>query len=227
MEQFVRFSSPLDEGVEKRRKRSMAELNQELFEQTSALDASCRNYDAGEVWEHKRIANSIYTLVFDKARSKSVISQLGKKNELKFVSTGDLNESLLSKKVTHSTSPLLVMRMGERGKLVNLPSLNSRKCSLVGFDEWWEREVIWFRKIRGGAPLVLCRKTLILSVTDQDGGRHYDETLSDEAYRAIKYLSSFTDSKSGEPALLHEGPTMVRQIAHEVLQTLADLDKPS
>jgi hypothetical protein len=90
------------------KKESKAELVQLLNEHRQALAASCEAYDGGHEWEAARLATTTFTLVHDRGAIRSLLTQLGLKASLRFVSSGRVVS--VPGMVVASTPPLLMMR---------------------------------------------------------------------------------------------------------------------
>lgn len=198
--------------------KSRDELLTELSEQLAALKMSAQSFDAGRLWEAKRIAVSIYIIVHDRGKnSQSLLSQLGVKEGIKFLSTG----SLVSGNIL-SEQPLIVHRMSLSGSeflplcTTGAPMDNRQ----LAFSRWWEEDIL---KVDDGRTL--SRKNLVCSLRDQDGGAHVDPKLTDPAYIAFArengtgmYFAA--GNNPPEPVGPGAHKATVRQIAFELETTL-------
>jgi hypothetical protein len=183
---------------------------------------SAAAFDTGATEEAKRIATAVRVLVHDTRSSTSLLNQLGLKNNTSFRDTA----------VPYSPSNLLgsqsLLRMlfthhpdGKNEGVYQAPLDDRNPGRFIPFDDWWGQVVLG-----DGAGMTLTRKELILGLANQDGGAHVDPELASE-------YASFTRAHAGS-WLVHQpdGSTRpldvaerfsARQIAHEVLVTLAAL----
>src|SRR5262245_47893621 len=67
--------------------RSPKEIEEALHSQIDSMRASCTFWDAGMDFEAKRIATAIYVLVHDGGRDRSILTQLGKRDAIEYMST--------------------------------------------------------------------------------------------------------------------------------------------
>lgn len=93
-------------------KRPRQELVRLLAEQRAALAASCEGFDKGNEWEAPRLANTIFTLLHDGGGITSLLTQLGLRASLRFLSSGRLNEN---PNVIASTPPLVIAHFDQNG----------------------------------------------------------------------------------------------------------------
>lgn len=199
----------------KRVKRPKADIISELNDQIALLLHACESFDSGLQPIGKHIALSLRVLLHHHGQSKALLEQLGLRNKRYLDTAGDINPNNLA-----SSCNLCVMRMGD-GRDQYLPS-----CSVGGgptperwmpFAEWWNHNVIRDKQRR-----YFNRRQIILNVANTDGGAHVDSTL-DEQYMDLSRNNSlgWIISK-GDVETPFPPPTMgcVRQIAHEVLETL-------
>lgn len=155
--------------------KTNVELQQELYEQVAALRASSENYDAGARWEAKRLATTTYILLNDGGRNnKALLTQLGLKESLRFIST-------VKPATADGESPLplatIVIRMAH-GDYTYQPFLDAATNRReISFSKWYDETVFLT-----GNGKVLSRKNLIFSLRDQMGGSHVDSTIKDEAF---------------------------------------------
>ena len=211
------------------RVRSRDEVERALAEQRLALKASCESYDAGNEWEAKRLALSIYILVSDglgRSRSKSILSQLGMKN----INFKDSSRPPFVPEhfggYTSEDPPLIMCAHSAHAGPRYYP-----RCQLPydmflkdrPFGIWWE-QVIFNNK----AGMELSRKNLIMAMRNQDNGAHFDEAISTPAYLELAEKAHgrrffLSGGSMDNPASMkeHEPPAnahlaTVRQIAFEV-----------
>src|SRR5262245_34753110 len=89
-------------------KRARSELIILIEEQRQALAASCQNFDRGNEWEAARLATCVFTLVHDGGPITSLLTQLGLRAPLRFVSTGRIKNE---RGLVASTPPLLQINL--------------------------------------------------------------------------------------------------------------------
>lgn len=203
-------------------KRPRVELVKLLAEQREALAASCEGYDNGKEWEAARLATAIYTLVHDGGAITSLLTQLGLRASLRFVSTGRW-EPPVGMKTISFTSPALVTFRADANGMRLVPqfqhSTGKPLPTKVQFDPWWAKEDIY-----DSAGMHLTRRRLVFALRHQDGGSHVGE-LTDPAYVRLKAgagLSGNTPDGSLR-ALVEAANATMRQVAWEVTETLKDL----
>ena len=206
-------------------KRPRAELIQLLAEQRQALAASCDGYDRGNDWEAARLATTVYTLVHDGGSITSLLTQLGMRASLRFVSTGRYQPPP-NMRISSSSPPLVGFRGDANGmKLVPRFSLAGEGSApppqLIQFPTWWTKENV-FHEPSGGAELT--RRRLIFALRHQDGGSHIGE-LTDPSYVRLKAGAGFFgNAADGSPRAMIEAATAtMRQVAWEVTETLKQL----
>jgi hypothetical protein len=193
-----------------------------LAEQRAALAASCASFDKGNDWEAARLATTIFNLVHDDHRKiTSLLTQLGVRASLRFVSSGR-DES--DKYIMLATPPLVKFEFNMGGKKVCLPRLNESHSSgllHLQFQTWWGKEIIYKDHPKG---LELTRKRLIFALRCQDGGGHIGD-LTDPAYVHFKAGGGwFVGKGDGPPKPMVEALTAtMRQVAWEITQTLEQL----
>jgi hypothetical protein len=91
----------------------------------------------------------------------------------------------------------------------------------ISFDEWWEEPIF-----ANAQKETLTRKTLVLTLRDQEGDTHFDDEIRDVIYRAMAY-----DNAAGWLYGPPDGPgkpinppphfATTRQIAWEIEQSLS------
>lgn len=202
-----------------RHAKSHSELQTELQEQIAALRLSAESFDAGRLWEAKRLAATVHILLHDGGRKTvSLATQLGIRDRTDFLSSGPpINERNLLTEM-----PLAFSRISTEGATY-LPLLNNSPVPprWLSFSRWWDEAVLRDKDRRS-----LSRKNLIFSLRDQDGGAHADAALSDEAYASISRRNgaAWKFVAPGQPPVdVEPGPHLatMRQIAWEVEQVFA------
>jgi hypothetical protein len=196
--------------------QSIDDLQSHLKQQIYFLRSSAKAYDEGHTIEAKRIATTIRVLVHDTKNSKSLLTQLQKK-DIKYYDTALKPHpgNLLS------TTGLVFFQI-HNGKITYVPRLDNSHIQprKVEFDQWWNGIVIVDK-----SGTQFNRGELILRMCNQDGGAHVDSEL-DNKYAALSrsnsvgwklehYDGSEEDFKGIELA-------SVRQICHEMLRSLKD-----
>lgn len=197
--------------------RDNADLRENLREQTQMLISSAQAYDKGVLWEAKRMATHVDTLLHDRGkRTVSLLTQLNVLMTLSFVSSSRGLSEL------KPDTPLLLIVMTEKGtsfaplcqSMAAPPWLNRIK-----FSKWWEESI--YRDNKGRT---YSRKNLVCSLRDQDGGSHLDGKISDEEYVSMKAanfpqmsIGAVDGTKSPVP---NAHVASMRQIAWEVLESL-------
>lgn len=208
-----------------RAKRPRAELIQLLSEQRQALAASCEGYDKGHEWEGPRLATTIFTLVHDGGAIASLLTQLGLRASLRFVSTGQ-HQPPPNMRVSVSSPPLIGFS-GEGGGMRFVAQCNLRlpqpPPTLAQFDTWWTKESIFHEPMRAGGT-DLTRRRLVFALRHQDGGGHIGE-LTDDSYVRLKAGAGFSGSTpDGRTRTMVEAANAtMRQVAWEVTETLKQL----
>jgi len=189
-----------------------------LAEKRAAIASSCVGYDAGKVWEARRIANEIAMLVHDPLRGRgvSLLTQMGVKKGMSFVSSIEYDPTRGDEHFI-GLSPMTMMALSSgSARIVALCQAGAPPKSFIGhvaFSNWWEQGVSTRSKTGG-----LSRKNIILSIRDQDGGAHVDPELTDEEYLKLTTDPVAAIRIGGKPAKgLHLA--IARQIGWEIEQT--------
>jgi hypothetical protein len=210
---------------------SQAELEQHLGEQVSFLRASAQAFDASFEAEAKRLATSIRILVHDTRNSRSLIDQLGLKDDLRFEDTTirriELPTGLTALPpgsiVLHSGITVTQMKFGGPNVGVAFAApLDEVAPERIGppvkFVDWWEPVIL--TDTEGND---FSRKSFVLALANEDGGAHVDPNLR-AGYAALVKANSLGRMGAGPGQelrpLLNIALASVRQIAHELLRTL-------
>ncbi len=198
-----------------RRARPASDLRRELQDQVTLLAHACKSFDSGVKPIGKHIALSLRVLLHHHGKSQALLQQLGLRSNRFIDTAGDLNSKNLL-----TDCPLCITQVSSSG------AEHLARCEVGGgplpprwipFPDWWINPVIKDNKGR-----YFNRLELVTNVADTDGGAHVDPDL-DDAYMALSRENSlgwiFT---SGGISVPMGGPELpcVRQIAHEVLETL-------
>lgn len=210
--------------------RSPEELREELSEQAEALRSSAAAYDAGKLWEAKRLATTSYILLHDGGqKSRSLLGQLGLRGPM--LSTADHACGLLP------LATVTVDVVAGRGGMTWVPRLdeNSAVRQMLPFKKWYKEPVFESGSLR------LTRQNLIFTFRHQAGGAHVDKAITDDAFQWLRRDSPIhiktepTASEDEYPPELrgmfaeYDGPVpnghfaTMRQIAWELDQKLISL----
>lgn len=205
--------------------RTQDELIQALEEQLGFLKKSGAEFDAGDLTEAKRLANAVVVLVEDGKRKKfkSILTQLGVRDELQFLSSGGVDPSNLL-----ADMPLVAMRLsvGPRGGSAKyIPMFGETHApKKLSFEQWWSEPIF---KEQGIDALTLDRQTLTRALRDQEGGSHFDDELSNPVYIGIakEHSDEWLLVTEQGSAQIEPGPHLasMRQIAWELEHTIASL----
>ena len=192
--------------------QSQDELERQLADQIDFLRASAEAFDRGLDGEAKRLAVSIRILCHDTKASLSLLGQLHRLDK-KFVSTALPYDARSA--MTHNGLAMMAMKGRETKYIAMLDTVPMRRP--MGFAEWWG-EIVFVDDRKES----FTRRSLILAVTNQDGGAHVDPTLSEAYARLSRQNSLGWVTQLGKERLPIPKPerAAVRQIAHEVLSTL-------
>lgn len=193
--------------------RTKADLLLGLQEQVTLLSHACKSYDNGLTPIGKHIALSLRVLLHRHANSQALLQQLGIRSKHFLDTAGDIDPHNVL------TDNLLSVFRVDRGKIDWAPKFVQGKGfeRWITFAEWWNNNVIKDDKKR-----FFNRRDLILNVADTDGGAHVDPKL-DEAYMDLSRNNSLGwIIGEGDVQRPFDPPVMscIRQIAHEVLETL-------
>lgn len=192
-----------------------------LIRQLGFLSRSCQSFDAGFHDEAIRIAQCIRVLMHDTKKQRSVLTHLGAKHQITLTSTC-LD---IASKVTDPTSLAFGSRLsmfngmgrysfGPKGaqyfpKLGNGMSRNS-----LPVEKWWEQVVFILDH-----DTWVCRRDVVLSAADKDGGAHVDATLTPYYKRLIESgdLGYFADDNGANKPITGHHYVALRQIGYEVI----------
>jgi hypothetical protein len=183
-----------------------------------------RRLRQGNEWEAPRLATVVFTLVHDGGSITSLLTQLGLRASLRFVSSGraDHNPNLVT-----SSPPLVSMAINQAKGVRFIPRLGERSGSSgpleLQFHTWWAKEHIYKDR-----QVDLTRRRLIFALRHQDGGGHVGN-LTDPAYVRLKGGAGwFGGVGSGAPeAFVGAVTATMRQVAWEVTETLKQLGEIS
>jgi len=202
---------------------------------SSGVSPNAEHYDAGDFSEAKRLAATLRLLLHDTKKSRSLLTQLGLKNKLRFVDTAgaierDRYEVLPGGRFRASIAiavPLAPIAWGSWKGFRFIARLDDHRTSFnpLPFNTWWTSPVVAIPpKFR------LTRRDLVLGVANQDGGAHVDASLREQfagvarqrfilGYRKKPlFIATIQDPERKGPA--NPSLPMIRQIAYEVTKTL-------
>ena len=199
----------------------MSDFQKQLSTHLGFIRRSCEEYDKGYTDEALRVAVSLRVLFHDTPKSTSLLKHLGKKHEIKLISTFVADDLVLPNAENvnwHTVIPLMITSKGVRPPL---DTWDTR--SILSIEEWWN-ERIWVE-----ANFGLSRKDIVLSAANQDGGAHVDSNPSGKTKKA-KQGPSVTIKINGkvlENGLINHHHPLLRQMAYEIVnsQELLELEK--
>ena len=195
--------------------QSQQDLLKQLQDQIDFLTSSAAQFDTGSENESKRLSTAIRIIVNDTSNYKSILTQLNKKNIEFYNSAYNYDPKNLA-----PHQGLVGMRLSPKHGMSYYAPLNAERFNeKVSFDKWWN-EIVFEDTNKNS----FSRKDIILHLADTDGGPHVDPTLHED-YVGITRSGAlgwkvYTKSREQKPA--NPIPAAVRQIAHELLNTLKD-----
>jgi hypothetical protein len=167
------------------------DFQRKLAEQLDFIRASAQAYDQGKTHEAVRIATSLRVLFHDTDNSKSLCRHLGKSHLMlastmeRDPGTGDMFLGLIGMKAQFPITISKVqgglkieMKQGD-GLMRCHPLGANMKWFFVNYDQWWRKQVVFRNR-----SLNACRRDVILSAANKDGGAHVDAKY-DAKYDAI------------------------------------------
>jgi hypothetical protein len=200
-------------------------LADKLAEHLGLLTALTESFDRGNDIVALSIATAIRVLLHDTQRSTSLLTHLGKKERVGFLSSYSPD----------SGGPVdlgLVRRInvgvhdGTGGEAKYWALCDERyfptptnRFRVLPFDDWWGERVF------STSVTWLTRKDLVLAVANKDGGSHFD-TQVEERYDVFRKSwsggSTIVGRASGRARGYDNIPThpAIRQIAHEIMKSL-------
>ena len=199
----------------RRIKLSKPELWAALNDQVGLLIHACSSFDGGLEIIGKHIALNLRVLLHHYGNSNSLLHQLGLRKKRFLDTAGELDSRNLL-----TDCPLCTMHIGggsDRYEPLCATDGGPLAPRWIPFEQWWNNSVIKDNKGR-----FFNRRELVFDVANTDGGAHVDPSL-DEAYLELSRKNSLGwIIKSGDIERPFPPPTMacIRQIAHEVLETL-------
>ena len=169
--------------------RTSLEIEEAFREQRSFLRSSCKAYDEGVFAEARRMATAVHVLLHDShGRTRSLLTQLGLKDELQFVSSAEPIKDRFPKLALAGVMGL----PGRRAEVLPWCARPEKPPELrsLPFGEWWGETVFQESFYKGPGRRIEVGRTqtrmkLVRSLRDQDGGSHYDGSLNDGAYVSL------------------------------------------
>lgn len=186
--------------------RSPGAVAEKFENQLKHLRKSCRDFDAGDVWEAERISAAVQTICHSSGGTTSLLDQMG----LAARSFLDSAQTFHPASIMPSCA-LTSVDLTDEGLQWRAP-LDDAMMAFVPFNDWWNRPIM-----SNGQGLAMSRQRLIQVMRNQDGGGHVDSEI-DAVYAAIRDQHGFVDDRGRETGDGH--PYSVRQIGHEVLKSL-------
>lgn len=197
----------------------MNRLKEQLADQLRFIEKSCREFDAGDHAETKRIAASLRVIFHQTGTSTSLLTHLNG-TVISLLSTAC---SPISPGTVTAPSNLasLVLRCTDQGISFKstAPLDNTLLRRFIPFADWWDTEVVCL------TPKVqMTRKSLVLAVANQDGGAHVDAKLKPD-YVAIKSGAGLVAAFKPAAGNVVEFPleshcvATLRQIGYEALHS--------
>lgn len=195
------------------------ELLAHLNNQIRFLADSANSYDKGFEAEAFRLAVAIRILVHDTSESKSLLTQLDKKNILFYDTAWDFNPDNIAPYLGLVALKIGGVNIGEYS--AHLDDLSEERLNKkLLFDAWWTKIIIKDTK-----HILFTRKNLVLNVANKDGGAHIDPNI-DKEYAELSRFDSMNWKRVVEgiehPFKNRPELASIRQITHEVLKTLKD-----
>ena len=156
--------------------RDPAEFHEQLVTQLRHLRRSADAFDVGDSSDGQRLSVIIRTLVHDTRTSTSLLGHLGVKDQLTFIDTRlQPHEGLpLDAVILHAGLAVLRVHSGVGVTFAApLDKLSpERQGPATRFLQWWTEPVV--SDLQNNA---FARRDFVLSVANQDGGVHIDQTL--------------------------------------------------
>ena len=161
----------------------MSDLNNEFFrihlrQQLGFLQSSCRSYDMGFHDEAIRIATVIRVLIYDSARSISLLRNLNATNINLFTTYWEPPEKEYGYEIGYMFSMGVIGGGRRAGYRPNLEDFSSSSKTFP-VDKWWNQIVFILNP-----KVKLSRKDIVLAAVNKDGGAHVDDNLTPE-YEAL------------------------------------------
>lgn len=198
-------------------KQSHSDLKLLLKENLEFLRSSAIAFDSGNLAEAKRMAVQIRVLLHDTKESKSLLTQLGWKQDLRYLDTA-MNYNPKSFSSHHGLVGLLATpeKATYFAFLDDYPP-TGRPNNYVSFPDWWNKVVISDQR-----KIQYDRRELIMALANKVGGAHVDPNLDHDYVELTKNNSIgwFYFNESEEAPILNIELFSVRQICFEIISTI-------
>jgi hypothetical protein len=192
-------------------------LEKELGKQLSLLALACQAFDRGLRPIARHIALSLRVLLHQRGQSRALLHELGHLSHPFFASGRHLNPRNL---LTECALCFVRLKVGDGAAGGFEPFLDDGpvgQARWLPFEEWWTETIA---KNKSGRRFT--RRELVGHLAEADGGGRVDPLL-DAAYMALSRENSLGWTLTTDDGSLPlGGPEVgcVRQIAHELLETL-------
>lgn len=210
--------------------RDRTELVDQLRRQVGFLRRSADDFDDGHEDEAVRMATTVRVLVHNTPRSRALLTQLGVLDTLSFVDTS-VDQGVTQRRLPDGSIEL--KQTVSPGGMASIWATGDGRLSFHAacvdagrrkpFADWWTTAIVPASRPYEPPPLydAITRKSLVLTMANQDGGAHVDPEL-DVHYAAflakqhgVPFDMAASSPIDGSPALI-----TMREIAFEVLLTL-------
>lgn len=206
-------------------KRTQEQLQEALSQQIQFLISSCQAFDDGNESEALRIAGVLRTLLHDKDSSKSLLRQLGIKDEMQFIDSAEPIDPVPTGKQHNGRTIFSVSGMPglfaigftrDGAKFIAPRGSAPNAKGAVGFEKWWNTGCI-----PGENHARHSRKWLIKQMVNKEGGAHIDPEIT-KGYAELRTTNmGMTVSSNGVEGFINSpADVSVRQVAWEVLESL-------
>ena len=194
---------------------STAELAKELRTQLSALRLLSEQFDKGNEFLYKEIAVKLRIIFHQTGKSHSLYNSLNLTGNYLYNSAGNIRNL-----ATTGCKAPIYLKFSSQAPTKFHPEL-LQIFNKVSFDDWWNNLPIIIDRYGNDFK----RNKIILSVANTDGGAHVDISIDEEYYNITRGEGSGWSSKNldGSVDNLNPVPSLVRQIAHETLETFEEI----
>ncbi|MEZ9686609.1 hypothetical protein AB4453_23915 [Vibrio atlanticus] len=198
-------------------KQTKQDLLIHLKDSCDFLEISCRAFDDGYIGEGKRLATTLRVLLHDTQSSKSLLSQLKVKTEMRYLNTAIPYDP---KNLMSHHGLVGIRGCNENAEYFAFLDDSVGAVKYVKFPNWWNEIVI-----SDSNKNQFCRRELVLSLTNKDGGAHVDPKLTDK-YAALSRNNSIGwvfhngDENTEGSGIIGIELHSVRQIAYECLESI-------
>lgn len=187
-------------------------------------------YDSGQFQAIKRSSAVLRMLFYDQGFNHSILNQYADKSKIIFIS----NSNKVIKSSKYSIGPILAARFEKPpfsssdyyDTFLFFPDFESKKR--ITFDDWWNGLIFIFDE------LLITRCDLIKIIANQDGGAHFDPTISSDFFHLCKGNTGFVmqPDNNNNHLLLGGKPngkearfvdihlTLLRMVVHETIVSL-------